>query len=133
MPSSYSSNQDQRDPNVPKGRPLKVITSSTAVTPRDSGAVIICNAADLVVSLPLTQEGLWYTIVTAVTSGGTGTSVSPYSADKIAGLGIVSPTDDKDFINSGASDAGGDFLTVIGDGGDGWWIADSRGTWARES
>jgi len=133
MPSIYSSNRAVRDPNVPKGRPLLVITSSTAVTPRDSGAVIICNGADLVVTLPITQEGLWFTIVTAVVSSGTGTSVSPYSADKIQGLGVISPTDNKDYINSGASDAAGDCLTVVGDGSDGWWVADSRGTWARES
>ncbi len=94
---------------------------------------MICNGADLVVTLPITQEGLWFTIVTAVASSGTGTSVSPYSTDKIQGLGIISPTDNKDFINSGASDAAGDFLTVVGDGSDGWWVADSRGTWARES
>ena len=133
MPSIYSSNRALRDPNVPKGRPIKVITSSASVTPRDSGAVVICNGADLVVTLPITQEGLWFTIVTAVASSGTGTSVSPYSTDKIQGLGIIATTDNKDFLTSGASAAAGDILTVVGDGSDGWWVADSRGTWARES
>lgn len=102
------------------------------VTAADNGKTFITSAADVVFTLPATADGLSYTFVTGVASAGTGTSVSPVAADQIKGNGFTA-ADDKDAINSGASDAVGDALTVIGDGADGWIITNVIGTWAREA
>lgn len=101
------------------------ITANRTLTADESGSVVICNAADLVVTLPATQAGLVYTIITKVASAGTGTSVSPNAADK-----INAKADDADLVNSGATDAVGDAVTVVGDGTDGWLTSEVVGTWA---
>jgi hypothetical protein len=102
------------------------------MTPEESGALVICTAADLVISLPATEAGLKYTIVSKVASAGTGVSVSPVAADKIMGAGVTA-ADNKDLINSGASDVVGDSVTVEGDGVDGYFVREVVGTWAREA
>jgi len=115
-----------------KVKNVRIITASLTLTLADSGSLIVCNAADLVVTLPPTFNGFNVTVLTNVLSVGTGTSVSPNASDQIAGNGLT-PVDDKDAINSGASDALGDFIEVTGDGSAGWWITDVRGTWAAEA
>lgn len=114
------------------GSQVDVVTGNTTLTAADNGKTIICNAADVVVTLPATIEGFTVTVITAVASGGTGTSVSPVAADQIKGNGFTA-ADNKDAINSGAGDAVGDTLTVVGDGTSGWWITNVIGTWAREA
>lgn len=111
---------------------VKIITANTTLTDEDHGKLIICNAADLVVTLPATAAGLRFRILTAVVSAGTGTSLSPVAADQIAGNGFTAAVD-KDAINSGASDVAGDLIEVTGDGTDGWWLTQVIGTWAREA
>lgn len=98
----------------------------------ESGATYLIKAADVVATLPSTAAGLKYTFVVHTVSTTTGLSVSPAAADAIAGGGLTS-VDDKDLINSAASDAEGDTVTIIGDGADGWWITDVVGTWAKEA
>lgn len=107
------------------------------VTAADSDSTFIATAADVVFTLPSTSAGLRYTFVTGALSTGTGTSISPAAADKIMGS-VDGPTaitsaDDKDLINSGASDVLGDSVTLIGDGLDGWFIVGCTGVWAREA
>lgn len=105
-----------------------------AVSASDSGKVFLVTAADKVATLPATAAGLRFTFVIASTalSAGTGFSVSPQAADKIMGNGFTS-ADDKDAINSGASDREGDLLEVTADGVDGWYITRVIGTWARQA
>lgn len=112
-----------------------VITKATnyTVTAEDSGAVFYATAADVVFTLPATQEGLEYTFIVGVASGGTGVSISPAAVDKLTGRGVATPLDDKDLINTGATDVVGDSVTIRGDGADGWYIIDSEGIWAREA
>lgn len=121
----------ERRPVVEEGG-VKIITANTTLTSEDHGKTIICNAADLVVTLPATAAGLRFKILTAVASASTGTSVSPAAADQIIGNGFTA-ADDKDAINTGASDVVGDLLEVTGDGSAGWYITDIVGTWAREA
>lgn len=105
-----------------------VKTANYTVTEGDSGSVFIANAADLVFTLPATKAGLVYTFVNAAVSAGTGLSVSPAAADN-----INEGTDNKDLINSGATDVLGDSVTVVGDGSTGWFTASKIGTWAAEA
>lgn len=111
---------------------VKSVTGNTTLTASDSGKFIMCDAADCVITLPATQDGLTYTVITNVLSTGTGTSVSPAAADKIMGMGFTA-ADDKDAINTGATDVGGDYIKLVGDGSLGWYIVEAKGIWARES
>lgn len=92
----------------------------------------VANAVDLVITLPATVAGLMITAVVETASATTGLSLSPNASDKIMGTGITA-ADDKDLINTAATDAVGDSVTLIGDGVDGWWIVNLIGTWAREA
>lgn len=114
-------------------RPVETKTAAYTLTAADSGKVFLANAASSVVfTLPATVLGLTYTIIcmTATTSG-VGTSLSPAAADKIMGNGFTA-ADDKDAINTAATDVVGDTITVVGDGVDGWYITSVIGIWARE-
>lgn len=112
---------------------LVITGANLTLTSKDCGKTFYATAADLVFTLPSTSAGCAFTVVTGALSSGTGTSLSPAAADKFVGLGFAS-TDNKDAINSGATDALGDFLTVIGDEtGLGWYITTSKGTWAEEA
>lgn len=108
------------------------VGAAKTLTAAESGGIFVTTAADVVFTLPATAPGLVYTIITGVASAGTGTSVSPAAADQIQGNGFTG-ADNKDAINTGATDVVGDAITVVGDGTDGWWITNVIGTWAREA
>lgn len=113
-------------PVVPKG-------VNYTVTREDSGAIFYATAADVVFTLPATEAGLEFTFIVGVASGATGVAISPAAVDKLTGRGIATPADDKDLINTGATDVVGDSVTIRGDGVDGWYVVDSEGIWAREA
>ena len=112
------------------GRKFSKVTTAQTLTAADNNRVFLAAAANLVFTLPSTVEGLRFTFVTHTVSAGTGTSLSPAAADAIHHTTSV---DNKDLINSGASDVEGDSVTVVGDGVDGWWVESIFGTWAKES
>ena len=111
-----------------KVKKVRVVTANLTLTAADSGTVFIADAADLVFTLPSTAAGLEYTFCCAAVSAGTGLSVSPAAADN-----INEGTDNKDLINSGATDVLGDSVTIIGNGTTGWFTTGKVGTWAAES
>lgn len=104
-------------------------TTSEAVGVYDSGKVFIQLDADEAVTfqLPATQNGLMYTFVCGHAGGEI--NISPNASDKITGKGIAG-ADNQDIKNTNASNAIGDSITIIGDGGDGWWVIAMQGTWA---
>lgn len=117
---------------------VRTITTSTTLTAKDGGKIILANATDLTITLPAasTVEGVCFTIAataTAVAGGSVGTAISPASADAIAGNGLTS-VDNKDLINTAGTDAEYDSATICSDGGDqGWLIKSITGTWAKEA
>ena len=113
-------------------RPVTVHTASYTLTAHDSGGVHVMNSADKVFTLPATVEGLEYILVTGATSTTTGLSVSPAAADKLIGNAFTA-TDNKDAINTQATEKVGDCIQVVGDGSDGWYIVNVVGTWARQA
>ena len=117
-----------------EARRVALKSANYTVTAEESGTHFVATAANLVFTLPSTAAGLWYkfSVAAAGLSAGTGLSVSPAAADKIMGNGFTS-ADNKDAINSGATDREGDVLGVIGDGVDGWVVELVIGTWAREA
>ena len=112
--------------------PVEVKTASWTLDASDSGKKFIVNAVDLVATLPSTVDGLHFEFYILTASASTGFSVSPAAADQIIGNGFTA-ADDKDAINTAASDAVGDRIVVHGDGASGWYITDVTGTWAREA
>lgn len=111
---------------------LETKTADFTLTTADSGKTFFIGAVDLTATLPATSAGVVYQFIVKTVSSVTGFSVSPAAADAIHGNGLTS-VDDKDLVNSAASDAEGDTVTIIGDGADGWWITSIVGTWAKEA
>lgn len=109
------------------------VGANKTVTEADSGKVFVTSAVDIVFTLPAaapSSKGVFFTFICGSASGGTGMQVAPVAADKIQGKGITA-ADNKAYINSGATDAVGDLVTVVCDGVDGYWVVDERGTFAR--
>lgn len=112
---------------------INLAAATQALTAEQSGQRFV-GAVDAVFTLPAassTTKGVWYDFESGVGSTGTGLSISPAAADHIRGNGLTS-TDDKDLINSGATDRVGDSVRLYCDGVDGWVIAAIVGTWAKE-
>jgi hypothetical protein len=96
------------------------------VTREDSGKTFVIDAADVVATLPATEAGLIFTFYVKTLSATTGCAISPQAADKfIKGA----KADDADLVNTAATDAVGDNVTVMGDGVDGWLVLNTVGTW----
>ena len=104
-----------------------VKTASYTVTAEESGAVFIADAVDLKFTLPSAEAGLVYTFVAGVASATTGLQVDPAAADS-----INDGTANKDYINTPATDAIGDSITVACDGST-WWTIAMHGIWAAEA
>lgn len=95
------------------------------------GKVIQIATDAKVLTLPSTAAGLNYTIMNTGADGAVLVTISPAAADKISGVGLTA-ADDKDLLNTKATAKHGDMVRLIGDGVDGWVVAEMRGTWARE-
>jgi hypothetical protein len=64
--------------------------------------------------------------------GACAVTVSPAALDKIMGNGYTS-ADNKDIVNTKATAKKGDYVKLVGDGVNGWMIAEIRGIWAKEA
>lgn len=110
-------------------RPLVAVSATPlTLTAADSGKIFQIKVADCVVNLPATEDGLDYTFVVTTVSATTGCSISPVAADS-----INEGTDNKDYINTAATDAVGDAIRVRGNGGTGWLTTEMHGIWAAEA
>lgn len=109
----------------------ELLVADKTLVAGDDGNVYQIGAVDLNVVLPATIEGFTVTFVVTTIST-TGFTLSPVAADLIAGTGITAAVN-KHIINTGATDAVGDLIQVVGDGTDGWLITNMIGTWAREA
>ena len=112
--------------------PIANITSSRSVTVAESGTTFFLKAVDLKMTLPSTAIGLTYTFIVHTVSSSTGAQIDPASADAIHNAGDTS-VDNKDMINTPATDTEGDSITLVGDGVDGWWVIAITGIWAKEA
>ena len=105
-----------------------ITSTPQTLTAADSGKVFRVNVADCVFNLPATEEGLFFHFIVDTVSATTGCSLSPVAADNING-----GTDNKDLINTAATDVRGDAVTLIGDGSEGWLTMSMHGIWAEEA
>lgn len=128
--------------NLPSDRrwPSADVTTNKTLTLADQGIVQNVRSSSAVITLPATTAGATFIIRNGgavVTNGPTGTSgaavtvaISPAAADQIAGNGFTA-ADNKDAINTLGQV--GDYMTLVGDGTNGWCIAELSGTWTREA
>lgn len=115
-------------------RKVNLAAATQALTAQQSGEKFV-GAVDAVFTLPAAAaalKGVWYEFETGALSVGVGLSVSPAAADHIRGNGLTS-VDDKDLINTGATDRLGDMVRLYCDGVDGWVIEAVIGTWAKQA
>ena len=115
-------------------RKVNLAAATQTLTLRQSGEKFV-GAVDAVFTLPAAAaatKGVYYEFETGALSTGTGLSISPNAADHIRGNGLTS-TDNKDLINTGATDRLGDSVRIYCDGVDGWVIDAIIGTWAKEA
>ena len=113
------------------GRKFSKVTTDQTLTAADNNKVYLAAAVDLTFTLPSTVAGLRFTFICHTVSATTGLSISPAAADAIH---FVTSVDDKDLINTAATDVEGDAVTLVGDGVDGWWVVGGvNGTWAKEA
>lgn len=113
---------------------VNLAAATQTLTAAQSGEKFV-GAVDAVFTLPAAgagTKGVWYDFEAGALSAGVGLSLSPNAADHIRGNGLTS-VDNKDLINSGASDRLGDEVRVYCDGVDGWVIDRIIGTWAKEA
>lgn len=96
---------------------------------------VVFTAADLICTLPPSTRatrGKRVTVQTGVASSSTGVQINPASGDTLKGKGITAAAD-KNYINTGATDAVGDSATFVADGAGSWYLETSLGTWDREA
>lgn len=113
---------------------VNLAAATQTLTARQSGEKFV-GAVDAVFTLPAAAagtKGVWYEFETGALSAGTGLSISPNASDHIRGNGLTS-VDNKDLINTGATDRLGDMVRLYCDGVDGWVIEAVIGTWAKEA
>ena len=112
---------------------VETITESQTLSYADSGKVFLVGTDALTITLPPTQAGVRYTFVNSGDDDAVLITVSPNASDKIMGtIAAVSMTasDDGDLTNTKSGANKGDWVTIIGDGSDGWYITGGDGVWA---
>lgn len=125
------------------GRAYENIDTNKTLTLADQGVIQNVIADGIVITLPATAAGSTFTIRNGgvpVSDGAAGTgsngsvlvAVSPNASDKIQGL-VFTAADNKDALNTKATSQVGDYITLVGDGVDGYNVVASRGIWAREA
>jgi len=107
-------------------------TANYTVDAEDAGKAIFLVKDGGVITLPATVAGLEVIVVNGSADGGALISISPNANDKIMGPDIAG-TDNKDQQNTKATADRWDYMRLIGDGADGWFIQDYKGTWTEEA
>lgn len=110
----------------------ETVSVDTTLAETDVGQIVDVDTDAKVITLPATVVGMRFRIRNAGADGAVLVTVSPNANDKIMGCGITS-ADDKDLLNTKATAKKGDYIDLLGDGVNGWYIQEMRGTWAREA
>lgn len=108
-------------------REVETVTGAKTLDEGDNGVVQNVTAT-ATVTLPSTVVGYEYTV--RVGAEGKTVSVSPAAADKIMGNGFTS-ADNKDLVFT--NQPAGSYVTLRGDGANGWVVAAISGTATREA
>jgi len=100
----------------------------------DSGKVLHIATDAKTFTLPdcTTCPGLDVIFQNDAADAGIALNISPAVGDKIMGPDVAG-TDNKDQINTKLTAVRGDWMHLRSEGVAGWWIIESRGTWAEEA
>ena len=116
------------------------ITDNTTLDEADVNNILLVTADAKTITLPATAEGLKYIIANGGANGTVGITISPNANDKIMGaiqngetIIRLSGTDNKDIVNTTATAKKGDYIILVADGVDGWYIEGGVGVWTEES
>ena len=114
-----------------------VVTTSTLAVATHTvqvGAYVEVAADAQTLTLPAVVIGATFIIVNGVDDEGALLTVSPNSSDKfLVDIAGAAGTDNKDIVNTKATQSRLDFVHLMGIDAIGWMIADIRGTWVDES
>lgn len=116
----------------PRARIKETISVDKTLDALDTGKVMEVDTDAVKITLPSTAVGLFYHIRNVGGDGVVEILVDPAAADKIMGPDIGG-VDNKDLINTKATQKKGDYVTLFGDGSLGWYVTDINGTWAAEA
>lgn len=123
---------DITDPYLSFGASREVKSADYTVDAQDNGKVIFIDTDAKTITLPATVVGYNLTFVNLGAYGTVAINLSPNINDKIMGPNIAG-NDNKDLINTKATAKRGDFVSLLGDGVNGWHVTRMRGTWAEEA
>ncbi len=120
--------------DYPQAAPMntQAKTANATLAEADSGKPVFVMADGITITLPATVVGMTFIIVNGMDDGTCLVTIAPNSADKIMGMGVTS-ADSKKFWNTKATAKKGDFIKLLGDGANGWFVQEVRGTWAKEA
>jgi predicted RecA/RadA family phage recombinase len=112
-------------------RLVKAVDANAAAT--ESGSVYDVTTDAKTITLPATAAGLEFTVMNALNDGAALVEIDFQAGDKnCGGCGVAAGGDGKKLSNTKATAKKGDFITLRGDGADGYYIVAIRGTWAQE-
>ena len=85
-------------------------------------------------TLPAVTVGSSYIIVNSAADAGALLTISPNSSDQfLVDIAGAAGTDNKDIINTKATQGKYDYVKLVGLSSDGWLIDEVRGTWVDQS
>ena len=98
-------------------------------------AYVTNGATDAITfTLPAFVQGAAFLIVNTAADGGALLTISPDSGDKFAiDIAGAAGTDNKDIINTKATQIQYDYVKIVAIDGTGWTITDMRGTWVDQT
>tara|TARA_R110000765_G_scaffold64178_1_gene124745 strand:+ start:70 stop:456 length:387 start_codon:yes stop_codon:yes gene_type:complete len=112
---------------------VETVTASQTLSYNDSGKVFLVGTDALTITLPSTKAGIRYTFVNSGADDAVLVTVDPNASDKIMGtIAAVSTSagDGGALTNTKSGANKGDWVTIVGDGSDGWYIIGGDGVWA---
>lgn len=111
----------------------EALTSTKTFDAEDCGKLFWCTGDATALTLPAIATGLsGLAIVSGGAFGSQATTIDPAAADMILGPDITG-ADNKDLINTKATQRRGDYVVLIAGDADGYMVTESRGIWAREA
>lgn len=98
----------------------------------DQGKLIVADTDNTVITLPATATPTNCVVMNIGAYGSVKLSLSPQAADKVQGPNLPG-TDNKDLINTKATQKRGDFVRIVTGDANGPIVSELRGTWAQEA
>lgn len=125
---------NKANPNLPHWpeRTWETKSANYTIDAQDVGKVIEVDTDAFTFTLPATSVGIDVIFVNVGADAAVAVNLSPNANDKIMGADVAG-TDNKDQINTKTTAIHGDWMHIVSEGTNGWYIIGSRGTWAEEA